>query len=281
MRVEADTNATRAEEAEAKVKKLDHDILTKDQEIQSLQHKLSVAEADLEKLESSLKEHKSAKEEAGQHRDTNESLTRKISLLEEELDTAEKNLRETTDKWAYSLRYRHRWRQSDTSIIRRLRQVDVKAEHFERQVTRAEQERDQWEHKFEEAQAKFLASKKELDELAGQVSSKDSRRKRYILIQSFATLSARLSLNACHAINAVCGTMLGIRKQACCNLSLVVSNTPPFCPDGRVCLLMPTSMLPTSRPLTFPPRLSLALAVSVPCLPTMTHSPQLACCLFA
>jgi len=29
----------------------------------------------------------------------------------------------------------------------RLRQVDVKAEHFERQVTRAEQERDDWEQK--------------------------------------------------------------------------------------------------------------------------------------
>jgi len=31
----------------------------------------------------------------------------------------------------------------------RLRQVDVKAEHFERQVTRAEQERDGWEKKYE------------------------------------------------------------------------------------------------------------------------------------
>ena len=31
----------------------------------------------------------------------------------------------------------------------RLRQVDVKAEHFERQVQRLEQERDQWEQKFE------------------------------------------------------------------------------------------------------------------------------------
>lgn len=30
---------------------------------------------------------------------------------------------------------------------RRLRQVDVKAEHFERQVTRVEQERDEWERK--------------------------------------------------------------------------------------------------------------------------------------
>jgi hypothetical protein len=32
-------------------------------------------------------------------------------------------------------------------LINRLRQVDVKAEHFERQVTRAEQERDDWEQK--------------------------------------------------------------------------------------------------------------------------------------
>lgn len=31
----------------------------------------------------------------------------------------------------------------------RLRQVDVKAEHFERQVTRLEQERDEWEKKYE------------------------------------------------------------------------------------------------------------------------------------
>ena len=31
----------------------------------------------------------------------------------------------------------------------RLRQVDVKAEHFERQVQRVEQERDQWERKYE------------------------------------------------------------------------------------------------------------------------------------
>ena len=51
----------------------------------------------------------------------------------------------------------------------RLRQVDVKAEHFERQVARIEQERDTWEAKFEEAQGKYLASKKELDELATQV----------------------------------------------------------------------------------------------------------------
>lgn len=78
---------------------MEHDVLVKDQEIQSLQHKLSVTEADLEKAESSLKDHKSAKEESSAHKDTNESLNRKIALLEEELDNAEKNLRETTDKY--------------------------------------------------------------------------------------------------------------------------------------------------------------------------------------
>lgn len=35
------------------------------------------------------------------------------------------------------------------SVHPRLRQVDVKAEHFERQVQRAEQERDAWEQKYE------------------------------------------------------------------------------------------------------------------------------------
>jgi tropomyosin len=45
-----------------------------------------------------------------------------------------------------------------------LRSVDVKAEHFERQVQRIEAERDQWEARYEEANAKYLASKRELEE---------------------------------------------------------------------------------------------------------------------
>ncbi len=94
------------------------------------------------------------------------------------------------------------------SVSLRLRQVDVKAEHFERQVTRLEQERDQWEKKYEvrdtplrsaaslfhpplsyrdgkitnhdvlttiafvrlqEAQEKYRASKAELDELVSSM----------------------------------------------------------------------------------------------------------------
>lgn len=108
LRVEADSNAERAEASEAKVKKLEQEVMVKDQEIGSLQHKLATAEAELEKLESSLKEHKQAKEESSNTKDTNEGLSRKIALLEEELDNAEKNLRETTDKYVQAqLQTRH------------------------------------------------------------------------------------------------------------------------------------------------------------------------------
>jgi hypothetical protein len=41
---------------------------------------------------------KSALEEAETGKATNDSLTRKIELLEDELDTAEKNLKETVEK---------------------------------------------------------------------------------------------------------------------------------------------------------------------------------------
>ncbi|KZV94604.1 hypothetical protein EXIGLDRAFT_505890 [Exidia glandulosa HHB12029] len=144
LRQEADNAVARAEAAEAKNKKYEQDILQKDQEILSLQHKLSILDADLEKAEGKLNEHKTLLADADGSRSTNENLTRKIQLLEEELDAAEKNAKETVEK---------------------LRQVDVKAEHFERQVQRLEQERDHWEKKYEEAQEKYSDSKKELDEL--------------------------------------------------------------------------------------------------------------------
>ncbi|KAG8987268.1 hypothetical protein FRB94_002032 [Tulasnella sp. JGI-2019a] len=87
---------------------------------------------------------KHAVEDGEQGKSTAGNLTRKVQLLEDELDASEKHAKETVEK---------------------LRQVDVKAEHFERQVQRLEQERDQWEKKYEDAQAKYQESKKELDEL--------------------------------------------------------------------------------------------------------------------
>lgn len=63
-----------------------------------MQHKLSVAEGDLDKLEGKLHEHKAVREEHESNATNSESLQRKVDLLESELDTAEKNLRETTEK---------------------------------------------------------------------------------------------------------------------------------------------------------------------------------------
>ncbi|KAI0641907.1 tropomyosin [Trametes meyenii] len=119
-------------------------LLEKDQEVISLQHKLAVKEAEQDKIEGRLAELKAANDDSEYSKTTNEALTRKIQLLEEELDAADKNLKDAMDK---------------------LRQVDVKAEHFERQVTRLEQERDSWEKKYEESQEKYHKSKRELDEL--------------------------------------------------------------------------------------------------------------------
>ena len=88
-----------AEEAEAKNKKLEQLLLEKEQEISSLNHKLSVMDADLEKAEGKLTEAKAAQLEGESSKSVNEGLQRKIQLLEEELDAAEKNVKETVEKY--------------------------------------------------------------------------------------------------------------------------------------------------------------------------------------
>jgi tropomyosin len=49
-------------------------------------------------VEGKLAEYKHAQEEGVHHQTTNEGLVRKIQLLEEELDAAEKNVKETMEK---------------------------------------------------------------------------------------------------------------------------------------------------------------------------------------
>jgi len=144
LRTEADNAVTRAEEAEAKNKKYEQLLLEKDQEITSLTHRISVLDGELEAAEAKVDAGKASSLENETSKSTADALTRKVQLLEEELDAAEKNVKETVEK---------------------LRQVDVKAEHFERQVQRLEQERDLWEKKYEEAQDKWRKSQAELAEL--------------------------------------------------------------------------------------------------------------------
>ena len=57
-----------------------------------------MAEAELEKVETSFAEAKRLNVEGEQSKTNNDNLIRKIQLLEEELDSAEKNAKETTEK---------------------------------------------------------------------------------------------------------------------------------------------------------------------------------------
>lgn len=56
-------------------------------------------DSDLEKAEQKLADLKSAQEDGEQSRTANEGLQRKIQLLEEELDAADKNLKDAMDKY--------------------------------------------------------------------------------------------------------------------------------------------------------------------------------------
>ncbi len=106
LRAEADASAERADATEAKNKKYEQDLLQKDQEITSLNHRIGVLDAELEKTETRLAETKVAAADGEHSKSTNDGLIRKIQLLEEELDAAEKNVKETVEKWVLST-YRH------------------------------------------------------------------------------------------------------------------------------------------------------------------------------
>lgn len=56
-------------------------------------------------------------------------------------------------------------------LLNRLRQTDVKAGHFERKVQALEQERDQWETKYEEMSKKHAALQKELEDLQNDIGN--------------------------------------------------------------------------------------------------------------
>ncbi len=55
--------------------------------------------------------------------------------------------------------------------LNRLRQTDVKAGHFERKVQALEQERDQWESKYEEMAKKYSTVQKELDDFQSEIGA--------------------------------------------------------------------------------------------------------------
>src|SRR6266498_4175386 len=99
LRAEADEAQKQVEELQAKVKTLEQENLGKAQEITSLTHRNSLLEAEVEKLETGIKEAKAAASDSAQHGIQNETLQRRLQLLEEEAEEADKNLRETNEKY--------------------------------------------------------------------------------------------------------------------------------------------------------------------------------------
>lgn len=150
LRLEADEAIAKVEELQTKVKTLEQENLAKEQDITSLQHKNGLLEGEVEKLETAIKDFKKVADEGQEHGTQNETLQRRLQLLEEEAEEADKTLREANEK---------------------LRQTDVKAGHFERKVQALENERDQWEQKYEEMAKKHTDLQKELEELQNEIGN--------------------------------------------------------------------------------------------------------------
>lgn len=107
LRVEADESHAKVEELQAKIKTLEQETLQKEHEITSLTHKNSQLEGEVEKLENVVKDLKAGAEEGTTATTQNETLQRRLQLLEEEAEEADKNLRETNDKYVLSCDLRH------------------------------------------------------------------------------------------------------------------------------------------------------------------------------
>lgn len=98
LRLEADESNAKVEELQSKVKLLEQENLSKEQEITSLQHKNGVLEGELEKLEENVKNLKKMADENVSAGTQNENLARRLQLLEDEAEEADKTLREANEK---------------------------------------------------------------------------------------------------------------------------------------------------------------------------------------
>jgi tropomyosin len=100
LRAELDEAKEKGAELNEKVKVLQQENLAKEQEIRSLGHRNTLLEEEIEKLGGNLKEAKDAAKASIQNDTQNEALQRRLQLLEEEAEEADKTMRETVEKYA-------------------------------------------------------------------------------------------------------------------------------------------------------------------------------------
>ena len=98
LSVKAEETQAKNDELLAKVKSLEQENMSKEQEITSLTHRNQLLEQEVEKLEIAHKDSKAVADQGSQHSTQNEALTRRLQLLEDEAEEADKNLRESNEK---------------------------------------------------------------------------------------------------------------------------------------------------------------------------------------
>lgn len=98
LRMETEEAQARNEELKARIKVLEQENLTKEQEISSLTHRNTLLDEEVEKLEKALADAKNAADSGAAHSSELDALQRKLQLLEDEAEEADKNLRETNEK---------------------------------------------------------------------------------------------------------------------------------------------------------------------------------------
>ncbi|KAI8331978.1 X-domain of DnaJ-containing-domain-containing protein [Choanephora cucurbitarum] len=134
IRAEADAANARADAFEQKYKELEQVQMKQEHEIISLTNQNKHLEEDLELANEKIKQLKALEEDEDDLKKENDAAQRKITLLEQELETSEKTIRETTKNF---------------------READVKAEHFERKVQQLESLYSDQEKKNEELKQKI------------------------------------------------------------------------------------------------------------------------------
>ncbi|CAG9957403.1 unnamed protein product [Clonostachys rosea f. rosea IK726] len=153
--------------------------------------KNNLLESEVEKLETSIKDAKKAADEGQQHGTQNETLQRRLQLLEEEAEDADK----TPPRG-----------QREAPTDRR------QGRPLRAQVQALEQERDQWEQKYEEMAKKHAALQKDLDDLQERLVPSKRVHTDFIDIL--------LSLHACRRTD--------LRTQKRTGLCLSGKNTLPY-----------------------------------------------------
>lgn len=99
LRKDQEETQAKCEELQARVKTLEHENMSKEQEITSLAHNNQRLEGEVEKLEAGIKEAKELAGNSTQHSTQNEALQRRLQILEEEAEETDKSMRETNDKY--------------------------------------------------------------------------------------------------------------------------------------------------------------------------------------